>query len=116
MNWLHNLIQKPKHLLSETIVIEPGMSADFDTLTNTPGNYSVSIDLSSMTNIDSLSIQIYLTPAPDQPELLYIQSQPNHTQEPLWNIDIPPSSGFRIRYTMGTGKNMKIKTHIWENG
>lgn len=104
---------EPKFLDSETCIIEPGSHVEIDKHSNTSGSYAIYVDLSGMSNIDNLSIQVYIKPGVDCGELLYLTSSPRHTDESLWYLNVPPCAGFKIRYTLATGKNLKIVTSIW---
>jgi len=111
--WLKKLLNTESFLFSETCIIEPGSSNTFDRCDEREGAYTVYIDLDNLSNLDNISIQIYIRPRPDSKPILYLTASPKHTDESLWYIDIPMCAGFRIKYTLGSGKNTKLITSAW---
>lgn len=105
---------RPTFVSLATYIIEPGTSIEYDPLSNRQGQYSAYIDLSDMVNLHALNISIFIRPGPTQKEFLYISTSVSNPSEPLFNVDIPPCYGFRIKYTLGTGKELKIATLVWE--
>jgi len=111
---IKNFLISKDFLQSETTILEPGTSIILDNFAERRGEYIIYIDLSNLSNIDTLSIQSYIKPNPNANHILYLTVAPRHSSdEPLWMLKIPPCSGFKLKYTLATGKNTKIITSTW---